>query len=216
MSGGGVALLLATLVSAQLFAAADPASVVPKAAPRTWVLAGQQEAFRRYCTTGEGAKAFAKIRADLARDYLNAPLPSEPVTYGDPSPSKRTSDKADIWRAQQDVTGRISGIAEAATLCWIVTGEEKYFARARDILLATSAWQFAPEWKSGTVAGAADVYYNDEAHFRLWRKLPLVYDQLRQKLTPADRATILAHFKTRGQRSVTWIAEASAGRSGSR
>jgi hypothetical protein len=189
------------------FAAADPASVVPAEAPRTWVLAGQREAFRQYCTTGEGAKAFAKIRADLDREYLNAPLPPEPVTYGDPSPSKRTSDKADIWRAQQDVTGRISGIAEAATLCWIVTGEEKYFAKARDVLLATSAWHFEPAWKSGPVVGAADIHYNDEAHFRLWRKLPLVYDQLRRKLTPEDRATILAHFRTRGQRSVAWIAK---------
>lgn len=200
-------VLFASVIGAQLFAASDPASVVPKTAPRTWVLAGQREAFRVYCTSGEGAKAFVKIRADLDREFLDANLPPEPVTYGDPSPSKRTSDMADIWRAQQDVTGRMSGIAEAATLCWLVTGEEKYFAKAREILIATSAWHFAPEWKSGPVVGAADIYYNDEAHFRLWRKLPLVFDQLREKLTPEDRVTILAHFKTRGQRSVAWIAK---------
>src|SRR5262249_10626327 len=46
-----------------------------------------------------------------------------------------------------------------------------------------------------------------EAHFRIWRKLPLVYDQLRAKLSPADRATILAHFKARGTRSVAWISK---------
>lgn len=203
--------LLAVILPATLLRAADnPASVVPSAAPRTLVLAGQRDAFRAYCTTGEGAKAFAKIRADLDRDFLNAPLPSEPVTYGDPSPSKRTSDKADLWRGQQDTTGRLSGIAEAATLCWLVTGEEKYFAKAREILLATSTWHLGPpgkpvDWKSGAVPGAADIYYNDEAHFRLWRKLPLVYDQLRAKLSPADRATILAHFKARGTRSAEWI-----------
>ena len=189
-----------------LRAAADPAAIVPATAPRTLVLAGQLEAFRTYCTSGEGAPAFAKIRADLDRLYLNAPLPPEPVTYGDPSPSRRTSDLADLWRAQQDVTGRVSGIAEAATLCWLVTGEDRYFAKAREILLATSAWHFAPDWKSGAVVGATDILYNDEAHFRLWRKLPLLYDQLRAKLSPADRATILAHFKTRGTRSVEWIA----------
>jgi hypothetical protein len=198
-------LLLCLFGRPALRAAADPASVVPAKAPRTLVLAGQLEAFRAYCTTGEGAGAFAKIRADLDRDYLAAPLPPEPVTYGDPSPSKRTSDLADIWRAQQDVTGRIAGIAEAATLCWLLTGEEKYFAKARDILLATSTWHFAPDWKSGPVVGATDIHYNDEAHFRLWRKLPLVYDQLRAKLTAAERATILAHFKTRGTRSVAWV-----------
>ncbi len=193
-----------------LRAADDPAALVPASGPRTWILAGRHDAFRAYCTTGDGAKPFAKIRADLDRTYLAAPFPAEPVTYGDPSPSKRSSDMADIWRAQQDTTGRISGIAEAATLCWLVTGEEKYFAKAREYLLAASAWHLGPpgkpvDWKSGPVPGAADIYYNDEAHFRLWRKLPLVYDQLRAKLAPADRATILAHFKERGVRSVAWI-----------
>src|SRR4051812_20396702 len=102
-------------------AADDPTSIVPSTAPRTLILAVQRDTFRTYCTTGEGAKAFAKIRADLDREYLAAPFPDEPVTYGDPSPSKRTAEKADIWQSQQDTTGRISGIAEAATLCWLVT-----------------------------------------------------------------------------------------------
>lgn len=202
-----VAVLLPFL---RTLASDDPAARVPATGPRTWILAGQHDAFRAYCTTGEGAKAFARIRADLDRTYLSAPFPAEPVTYGDPSPSKRTSDMADTWRAQQDTTGRISGIAEAATLCWLVTGEERYFAKAREYLLAASAWHLGPpgkpvDWKSGAIPGAADIYYNDEAHFRLWRKLPLVYDQLRAKLAPADRATILAHFKERGNRSVAWI-----------
>src|SRR3954470_55877 len=173
-------------LSALARAATDPASVVPATSPRTLILAGQRDAFRTYCTTGDGAKAFAKIRADLDRAFLPAPFPAEPVTYGDPSPSKRTSDMADTWRQQQDTTGRVSGIAEAATLCWLVTGDEKYFAKAREILLAASTWHLGPpgkpvDWKKGPVPGATDIYYNDEAHFRLWRKLPLVYDQLRAK-----------------------------------
>ncbi|WP_414660902.1 heparinase II/III domain-containing protein [Horticoccus sp. 23ND18S-11] len=198
-------LFLLVVVVAPARAATDPGAVVPATAPRTLVLASQRDAFRAYCTTGDGATAFARIRSDLDRVYLQQPLPAEPVTYGDPSPSKRTSDKADLWRAQQDITGRISAIAEAAALCWIVTGESKYFDRAREILLHTAGWHFAPDWKSGSVPGATDIHYNDEAHFRLWRKLPLVYDQLRSKLSAADRAIILAHFKQRGARSVAWI-----------
>ena len=186
-------------------AATDPASIIPATAPRTLVLAGRADAFRAYCTTGDGAKAFAKIRADFDRDFAHFVVPPEPVTYGDPSPSRRSSDMADIWRAQQDVCGRIAGVAEAATLCWLVTGEEKYFAKARDILLAVSQWHFAPDWKSGAVPGAADIHYNDEAHFRLWRKLPLVYDQLRVKLTSDEKRAILAHFRIRGTRSAGWI-----------
>ncbi len=187
------------------FAAGDAASIVPAAAPRTNILAGRADAFRAYCTTGEGAKAFAKLKADLDAKYPALPFPAEPVTYGDPSPAKRDSDKADKWRAVQDTCGIISGVAEAATLCWLVTGEEKYFAKAKDFLLRSCAWHFAPDWQSGPVVGATDITYNDEAHFRLWRKMPLVYDQLRARLTPDEKATVLAHFKERGNRSVAWI-----------
>ena len=204
--------LLALLAALPLAArAADPASVVPAAAPRTLVPAARLDAFRAYCLSGDGAAPFAKIRADLDRDFAAYVVPPEPVTYGDPSPSKRSSDMADLWRGQQDLTGRLAGVAEAAALCWLVTGEEKYFAQARAILLAVSTWTLGPpgrpvDWRAGPVPGAADIYYNDEAHFRLWRKLPLVYDQLRAKLSPADRATILAHFKARGTRNAAWVA----------
>ncbi len=180
-------------------------SIVPSAAPRTNILAGRADAFRAYCTTGEGARAFAKLKGDLDAKYLALPFPAEPVTYGDPAPSKRTSDMADKWRGVQDTCGVISGVAEAATLCWIVTGEEKYLAKAKDFLLRSTTWRFAPDWKSGPAPGATDIYYNDEAHFRLWRKMPLVYDQLRAQFTPAEKAAILAHFKERGNRSVAWI-----------
>ena len=205
-----IALLCGAVAAPSAFAAVAAAKAPAVNAPRTLILAGRAEAFRAYCTTGEGVRAFSRIRADLDRDFLNVPFPAEPVTYGDPSPTKRSSDLADIWRAQQDITGQISGIAEAATLCWIVTGEDKYSAKAREYLLAACTWKLGPpggpvDWKRGPVPGAADVYYNDEAHFRLWRKLPLVYDQLRTRLAVADRATILAHFKVRGNRSVEWI-----------
>lgn len=183
------------------------AAVVPARAPRTLVPAGRREEFRAYCTTGPGRESFARIKADLDRTYLDWPFPDEPVTYGDPEPRRRTSAMADLWRAQQDTCGQIAGIAEAATLCWLVTGEERYLAKAKDFLLRACRWRFAPDWRSGPVPGAADIYYNDEAHFRLWRKLPLVYDQLRGELAPAERTAVLAHFRERGTRSVRWIEE---------
>jgi hypothetical protein len=129
----GLFLLLLSLslnLSPALHAATDPASLVPASAPRTNIVAGRADAFRAYCLTGDGAKAYALIKRDLDRDYMSMPFPAEPRTYGDPTPSKRDSAKADKWRAVQDVCGRITGIAEAATLAWIVTGEEKYFAKA--------------------------------------------------------------------------------------
>lgn len=185
--------------------AADVAAHVPTSSPRTMVLPGRLEAFRAYCQTGEGAGTYARIKADFDREYLHYPFPSEPVTYGDPEPRLRDSDKADKWRAAQDVCGRVSGIAEAATLIWLVEGGPQYLARAKEFLLKSCDWHFNPDWKSGPVIGATDIYYNDEAHFRLWRKLPLVYDQLRDQLTSEERSTVLAHFEKRGHRSYEWI-----------
>ncbi|HVM61286.1 MAG TPA: heparinase II/III family protein [Verrucomicrobiae bacterium] len=184
------------------------AAPVPPRPPRTMVIEGRRDDFRAYCTTGAGAKAFVKIKVDFDRDYLSYPFPAEPLTYGDPDPKNRDSDKADKWRDDQDVCGRVSGIAEAATLIWMVTGDGKYLAKAREFLLKSCAWHFAPDWANGPVVGATDIYYNDEANFRLWRKLPLVYDQIRATLTPGENKTVLAHFKERGDRTVAWIKRA--------
>jgi hypothetical protein len=183
----------------------DVAAHVPPKPPRTMVIEGRQKDFRADCTTGEGAGPFARIKADFDRDYLAFPFPEEPLTYGDPDPKARDSDKADKWRNVQNVCGQVSGIAEAATLIWIVTGDEKYLAKAKEFLLKSCAWHFAPDWSKGPVVGATDIDYNDEANFRLWRKLPLVYDQLRGQLTPEEKKAVLAHFKERGDRTVAWI-----------
>lgn len=185
--------------------AAEPVNHVPNTAPRTSILAGNHADFRSYAISGEGAAAFAKLRADFDHHYLALPFPDEPRTYGDPSPSKRTSEIADKWRDVQDLCGLVSGIAEAATLCWLVTGEAQYLAKAKDFLLSACRWHLAPDWKSGEVPGATDILYNDEGHFRLWRKLPLVFDQLRDQLTPEEKKIVLDHFRTRGQRSFEWI-----------
>jgi hypothetical protein len=203
----GIALSLAMMecLTALAESVPDVATYVPARPPRTMVMEGRQKDFRAYCTSGAGATAFAKIRDDFDKEYLDFPFPAEPVTYGDPEPQNRDSDKADKWRNVQDVCGRVSGVAEAATIIWIVTGEEKYLSKAKEFLLKSSTWHFAPDWKSGPVVGATDIYYNDEADFRLWRKLPLVYDQLRAKLTPEEKKIILAHFKERGDRTVAWI-----------
>lgn len=189
--------------------AEDSTAHVPGHGPRTMILAGQRDAFRAFCTTGAGAEAWAKIKHDLDTIYMDSPHPDEPVTYGDPEPSKRDSAKADKWRAVQDLTGRISGLAEAATFAWIITGEERYLAKAKEFLLTSTTWHFDPDWESGAVLGATDVYYNDEGNFRLWRKLPLIYDQLSDELTPAERKQVIDHFKIRGDRTVAWIRESN-------
>lgn len=201
-----VTFAAATKPASSSSAAADPATLVPAKAPRTLVLAGRADEFRAYVTKGAGRVAFEKLRADFDAEFLAFPFPAEPKTYGDPEPKKRDSDKADKWRADQDTAGLISGVAEAGALLWLGTGDERYLAKAKEFLLRACEWSLDPSgWPQGPSLGATDVFYNDEAHFRLWRKLPLVYDQIRDQLTPAERAKVLAHFKVRGERSVEFV-----------
>jgi hypothetical protein len=187
---------------------ATTTAVVPAQAPRTLVAAGRREAFRAYVTSGPGAKAFQRIREDFDRDLLSAPFPEEPRTYGDPSPRRRTSERVDRWRAAQDVCGYVGGVTEAAALLWVATGEPRYLEKARDFLLRACEWSLDPSgWPSGAVRGATAITYNDEAHFRLWRKLPLAYDQIRDQLSAEEKARVLAHFRARGRASFAWIEE---------
>lgn len=187
-------------------AGASSAAFVPAKSPRTLVLAGRADEFRAYVTKGAGKVAFEKLRADFDAEFLNLPFPVEPKTYGDPEPKKRDSDKADKWRADQDTAGVVSGVAEAGALLWLGTGDERYLAKSKEFLLRACEWSLDPSgWPDGPSRGATDVFYNDEAHFRLWRKLPLVYDHIRDRLTPAERAKVLAHFKVRGERSVEFV-----------
>ena len=184
----------------------DPAGVVPAAAPRTQVLAGRAEDFRAYVRTGEGRVEFQKIRADFDARYLERAFPAEPLTYGDPDPKARDIGKAEQWRAAQDTAGLVAGVAEAAAVLWIVTGEERYLAKAREFLLGASSWSLdSTGWETGPVRGATSVAYNDEAHFRLWRKLPLVYDQIRGRLSASERAQVLAHFRIRGAQNLAFV-----------
>ena len=197
------ALTIAT--AGYAFAGTNGFEHVPASGPRTMVVEGEREAFREFCLNGEGQETFNRIKRDLDTVYMEFPHPEDPLTYGDPEPSKRDSYKTDRWRGVQDIAGNVSGIAEAATLVWLVTGEDRYLAKAKEFLLTSCDWALAPDWESGEVVGATDVYYNDEGNFRLWRKLPLVYDQLRDELTPAEKAKVLTHFKERGARTVRWI-----------
>jgi hypothetical protein len=169
---------------------------VPETAPRTWVVDGGQERFREFALKGEGASSFALIKADFDRIWMNYEFPEQPTTYGDPDPRKRTPEKVVLWRDAQDVSNRVATVAEAATLIWLATGEEVYLEKAREFLLSMAEW--------GT-DGVSDIYYNDEAHFRLWRKFPMVFDQIRDELTAAERQKVLQAFEVRGRRSTEWI-----------
>lgn len=172
---------------------------IPAIPPRTWVLSGQREALREFCLRGAGAEAYSAIARDYRKEYSRYTLPPEPAAYGDPDPSKRTPDKVDLWRGVQDVCGEATAVAEAAWLVWAVEGDAAALAHAKGLVL--SSCQYDPE-------GVTGISYNDEGHFRLWRKLPALYDQLREHFSPEERQTILAHFRQRGNLSVRWIREA--------
>jgi hypothetical protein len=189
--------IIATLACGMTVSIAGPLDHIPEEAPRTWILSGQRDAFSSFSETG-GADYLKNIRLEFDEHWMDWPFPDEPETYGDPDPQKRTGAMVDKWRAMQDLTGQVTGVAEAATLLWIVTGEEQYLAKAKAFLLGAVAWD---------PSGATGIGYNDEAHFRLFRKLPGVYDQIRSELTDTERSQVVEHFRKRGKQNYASILE---------
>ncbi len=183
-------ILTGTAAQANLWTPPESLPEIPATAPRTWVLADQQQAFEAFCLQGEGATFFRNIKVGFDKRYLNLPFPPEPESFGDPHPSKRTSDKIDAWREAQDTCNVVAGIASTSTIIWRATGDERYLDKARAYLLKVTEWD---------AAGTTGIIYNDEANFRLLRLLPEVYDQIRDHLTPEEKARVLAMFKKRGE-----------------
>ncbi len=171
---------------------------MPAEHPRTPVPASQTAAFKQFCLEGEGQEFFARMRTEFDEKVLSAEFPPEPENYGDPDPRKRQGDKVDKWRAAQDICGYVSGVVEAGAILWQVTGEEKYLKKAKEFFLEVSKW--SPD-------GTTGIDYNDEAHFRLWRKLPYCFDLLRDQFTPDEKATVLAALSARGDSSFASVTE---------
>lgn len=172
------------------------AAAVPQAGPRTFVLEGERAAFRAYCLSGPGKEFYAQLKAEFDAEWLHAAPPEEPQEYGDPDPKKRTGDKVDKWRGAQKVCNQLVGTAEAATVIWLVTDDPAYLDKAKEFLLTGCRW---------SNDGATRIGYNDEAHFRLWRKLPFVYDQIRNQLTPEEKKEVLDSLRKRGVDSFALI-----------
>ncbi len=186
----------------ELWTRPESLPAIPVEPPRTWVLKSQREAFRDYCTTGEGAAFFNRIKSGFDKKYLNAPFPPEPGSFGDSSPEARTSAKIDAWREAQDTCNLVAGTASTATILWLVTGEERYLDKARNFLVKVSTWD--PE-------GTTGIEYNDETNFRLLRLLPEVYDQIRGQLSPEEKEAVLAMFQRRGATSFEHILRKQTG-----
>mgnify|MGYP006279901063 CR=1 FL=1 len=192
----GIALLVSSFPFFHTFA--QPAEHVPAEAPRVWVPSGQKEAFVAFSRSGGGKAYYERLRADFDKHWLDWALPAEPSSYGDPDPEKRTSEMVDKWRAMQDLGGRIGTVAETATLLWLVSGEDKYLEKAKAFLLGVSRWD---------PRGATGIDSNDEAHFRIFRKFPGVYDHIRDELTAEEKEIVLDHFRVRGRRNMVSILE---------
>ncbi|HRJ71905.1 MAG TPA: heparinase II/III family protein [Terrimicrobiaceae bacterium] len=177
------------------------AAEVPERGPRTFVLAGEREDFRQYCLSGSGRTFYAQLKKEFDENFLTAEPPPEPQEYGDPDPKKRKGDMVVKWRAAQTSCNQLAGVAEAAAVLWMVSGEPVYLAKAKEFLLAGCRW---------SNDGATRIAYNDEAHFRLWRKLPFVYDQIREELTPVEKQEVLDAFRRRGRDSFALIRKKTA------
>ncbi len=119
----------------------------------------------------------------------NMPDTSEPPLYPEGTERKGEVWKK-IWWGNREHGIRVAEGAAKLAFAWRMTGEEKYGAGARELLLACMAWD--PK-------GSTQYNYNDEAAMPLLYWPSRAYTWAYDYLSEADRAKVVAVMKVRGE-----------------
>lgn len=160
---------------------------IPDTHPRLFMRPEEVERYRELAA-GPLAGAWAGVREAAGKLLENPPGATEPPKY-----PEGTEYKSEEWRKIW-WGNRVYGISAsngAATLAfaWQITGDERYAAAGRDLLLAIMDWD--PK-------GSTNYRYNDEAAMPLLYYPSRAYTWLHDFLTEEERARVREVMAVRG------------------
>jgi hypothetical protein len=140
---------------------------------------------------GEGALAdrWAALVKAGERIIASPPDTSEPPLYPEGTVHKGEEWRK-IWWGNRLRAIAVADSAASLGFLYQVSGEEKYAAAGRDLLLALTTWD--PD-------GSTQYRYNDEAAMPLLYFPARAYTWLRDYLTPEERAKVVAMMTRRGE-----------------
>lgn len=158
------------------------ASRMPKRHPRLMLRPEEVPAFRK-ARAGAQEKRWNELVADADR-YLATPLIPEPPPWTD------NKWNAEEWRVNFAQATRAVEITETLAFCYMLSGEPRYGEAARKWLMHLATWK---------PLGSTSMEVNDEAGMPLLHIGSRAYDWAYNALSDADRATLRAVWRIRGQ-----------------
>ncbi|MFB3826286.1 MAG: DUF4962 domain-containing protein [Bryobacteraceae bacterium] len=161
---------------------------LPRQHPRLLLRPEEVESFRQARTGAQKPRWDELVRT--AEEYLKAPLIPEPPPWTDGKWN------AEEWRRNLAQGTRASEIAETLAFCYLLSGERRYGEGARKWLLHIAAWD---------PAGSTSMDVNDEAGMPILYNTSRAYDWAYDFLSEADRATLRAMARARGEEAFHWL-----------
>jgi len=131
-----------------------------------------------------------KKLVDEAEEYLKLPLIPEPP------PWTGGEWNAEEWRRNYAAATTAASRAETLAFCYLLSGEARYGEGARRWLLHIASWNSA---------GTTSMEVNDEAGMPILYLTSRAYDWAYNALSEADRKTLRAVIRARGEEAYHWL-----------
>ena len=161
---------------------------MPREHPRLFFRPEEVAPFRKLANTTL-ADRFAEIRAAADRLLTKPPDITEPPKYPEGTETKGSEWKKIWWGNRQRSVAVANGAATLA-FAYQLTGEKRYGAAARDLLLALCQWDSD---------GSTNYRYNDEAAMPLLYYPSRAYTWAYDVFTPKERQRIVKTMRERGR-----------------
>lgn len=161
--------------------------LIPKERPRMFTRPEKLASLRESAQTSSTALTKLLKEAD---SYMKNPLMLEPLPWTDGK--WNMPEWSEYYRAASTSTAQMNVLAFA----WLLTGEERYGARAKEHLLNYAAWD---------PLGPSSQRVNDEVGMPVLYSMARCYDWLYPILTEDDKKLVLEAVRARGEETFSYM-----------
>ncbi len=162
---------------------------LPEEHPKLFLRPEEVQSFREKLET-QYKKIWERFLVSID-EMMETPITTdEPPPYPSGGFRSRSKEDIDLWRANRRIVSNAVDCAANLAFAYLLTGEERYGERAREWILAVTAWP--PD-------GATSYRYNDECAMPILSRLPRAYTWAYNALSDEDREKIIASMTARGR-----------------
>ncbi|MFC1537541.1 DUF4962 domain-containing protein, partial [Gemmatimonadota bacterium] len=168
-------------------------SRIPARHPRLFVRPENLDSLRALLrSSAPHRNLYRKIEA-FADSLLRLPIMEEPLPFPDGRGAyqNKTQSKYLIYRKYYDQARKMGQVLDFLGFCYMITGERKWSARARDWLMSLTQWD---------IDGPSSMVINDEVAMPIFLNGARAYDWIYDALTIPEREAIRTMLRERGKK----------------